>query len=328
MSLLLNLDEYVLGELITCFLSFILLCNIFVSFSFYDQRQRYFGLSGICCFFSALFDILSSICASYYKFIPSWVGTVVSTLFYLFLIALAFFISCYAVAVAYIYKPAKKRRLIMLCYIIFAVYVVIIIANIFTGIVFKHDPVLGYVRGPANLIAYVMTAIFSIITVFSVIINKKTMAKRMFIVFMLYPVICCFFVFIQFNNKELLLTGLASFTALFFGYVAIQADLLEYDTATGLMTENKLKQQISQKKGNGTLYVLAIENMKLLHTNMDAAKFNMMVLNIGKEFSHIFENSAYHISTSRFAAITKKLDEAVEKGNRLEKYIKNLINEN
>ena len=326
MSLLLNLDYIVLGELITCVLSFILFCNILVSFSFYDTRQRYFGFAVLSCFFSALFDTTSSICTTFYAEVPLWVGMLSSTLFYVFLIATPFFITCYAMEIAYVYKPQKRKSHIILCYVVFIIYLIVVIINIFTGVIFKYDKVAGYVRGKYNLIAYLVTAIFAVLLLSSVIMNKKAMAKRMFVVFIAYPIISCACVFVQFTHKELLLSGISSFAALLFAYVSIQADLLEYDTATGLMTENKLRKQVSLKKGNGSLYVLAIENMKLLHTNMDAVKFNMMMLDIGKEFSRIFERNVFHLSTSRFAAISKKLEDAVEKGNRVEKYIKNLIN--
>ena len=326
MSLLLNLDYIVLGELITCVLSFILFCNILISFSFYDTRQRYFGFAVLSCFFSAFFDTTSSICTTFYAELPLWLGMLSSTLFYIFLIATPFFICCYGIEIAYAYKPQKRKIHLILCYAVFLIYLVIVGVNIFNGVIFNYDKVAGYVRGKYNLIAYLITAIFAVILLSSVIMNRKAMAKRMFIVFLAYPVISCGCVFIQFTHKELLLSGISSFAALLFAYVSIQSDLLEYDTATGLMTENKLRKQVSLKKGNNSLYVLDIENMKLLNTNMDAVKFNMMMLDIGKEFSRVFERNVFHLSTSRFAAIAKKIDEAVEKGTIVEDYIKNLIN--
>lgn len=321
-----NLDYYVLGEFITCVLTFILSCNIFLSFSFYDKRQRFFGYAVISTFFSALFDISSAFCITYADKIPTWMGTLSSTLFYIFLIATPFFICCYAIEIAYAYRDSKRRSMFTLCVVIGVAYFVIIIVNLFTGIVFRHDKELGYVHGKLGYITYLMTGIYACITVFSVIVNKKSMAKRMFWVFVAYPFISCIFVGVQFNNPKILLTGISSFTALLFAYIFIQSDLLEYDTATGLMNENKLRKQINQKKQKGAVYVFYIENMKLLQNNMDISKLNMLMLDIGKEFSNVFDRSAFHISTSRFAAIGKKIDFVVEKGNKIERYIRNLVN--
>ena len=319
-----NLDYYVLGEVITCLLSFILCCSIFVSFSFYDKRQRIFGWAVVATFLSSLFDIASSFCVSYVEIVPTWIGTICSTLFYLSLCAVPFFISLYAVEISFAYRPEERKKLIFFNICCCVVYLIFIIVNLFTGIVFRYDVQLGYVRGSLNLIAYFLTGVFTVITIVSVLINKKSMAKRIYLVFLAYPIISVAFLVIQFTNNQLLMTGLASFAALLCIYLTIQSDLLEYDVSTGLMTENKLRKQIASKRGEGALYVLSIENMKMLLTNMDATKLNMMILNIGKEFSKTFERSVFHISTSRFAAIGKNMEDTVEKGQKIENYLKKL----
>lgn len=315
-----NLDYYILGEVVTCILSLILCCNIFMSFSIYDRRHRLFMYGGVSSFIACLFDVLSVICISNCKNIPIGLCTTVSTVFFLFLLMIPLVMSDYVMDMA----SVEKKVVSSLCAAngtVYALWTIIVLLNIKTGWLFHYDAVQGYVRGPLKNLTYILTGYYAVITIGIVIVIRKNLARRMIIVFTCYPLVSFSFLAIQFFYPKVLLTGTAAFSALLFAYITIQSDLLDFDVVTGLMTENKLKRQITSKKGQSYLYVLSIDNMNLIQSNMEVAALNQMLLNLGKEFYRLFERTSYHISSNRFGGMCSSLDELKSFSEQIDKYI-------
>lgn len=320
-----SLQYNVIGELITCVFSLILCFNIILSFSLYDRRHRLFLYGSIASFFAAFFDILAVICITNYTKYPVALSTFISTCFFVFLIAIPFLLASYASDVAFAYKSTIKVAYTF-SGIVYAIYLIIVFLNIKTGWIFRYDPVEGYVRGPLKFLTYILTVWYSVTTIIVVALNKRSIARRLFYVFIIYPFVSLFFLFFQFMDNSVILTGISSFSALFFAYIAIQSDLIEFDLVTGLMTETKLKKYVALKSSEGVLYVISIDNMSIIQSNMDVTALNTMLLNLGKEMSKYFERNTYHISTNRFAGICKTKEQVIIYSKAIEKYISELNN--
>jgi len=320
-----SLQYNIIGELITCVFSLILCCNIVISFSLYDRRHRLFLYGAVSSFLAAFFDILAVFCITNFDTIPIVISTCVSTIFFIFLIAIPFLLASYAADVAFAYKSTIKIAY-SVSGIVYVVYLFIVLVNIKTGWIFRYDPVEGYVRGPLKLITYVLTLWYSLNSILVVAMNRKSIARRLTFVFIVYPFVSVFFLIFQFIDNSVIFTGISSFSALFFAYIAIQADLIEFDLVTGLMTETKLKKYVALKNTEGILYVISIDNMNIIQSNMEVAALNEMLLNLGKEMSSYFERNTYHISTNRFAGICKTKEEAIAYSKAINQYIYNLNN--
>ena len=122
-----------------------------------------------------------------------------------------------------------------------AIYIIILLLNTYTGWVFKHTAEVGYVKGPLKNITYIMAGAYIFTTLLFAIYNRKYMAKRVFVTFMVYPIIAFSIIAVQFIFPKILLTGIATFSAVLVSYITIQSDMLEFDLATGLFTEHKLQ---------------------------------------------------------------------------------------
>ena len=186
---------------------------------------------------------------------------------------------------------------------------------------------LGYVRGPLKNITYLLTGYYAVHTIVSTIIKHKTMPRRVFFVFLIYPFISMGFLCFQLFNAKVIMTGVASFAALFFVYITIQADLQEYDVITGLMTEPKLKKYVTERSSEGYLFVLSIENSNMLMQNMDSTEMNQLLFSIGKQITRHFKNFSYHVSTNRFAGICSSMEELYDFSECIEQFI-NDVNKN
>ena len=315
----LDLPFYVLGEDITCLLCLVLSVNIFTSFSPSEYRHRLFLYADLSTFFAALINIASVICIANYKILPLALCTGVSTLYFICLLMTPLFLSSYALDMSF--PQAYKRVCLFINYLIFTLYLLVFLLNIKTGWVFRYDSEFGYVRGPLKVITYVTTLIYGVITIFSLTLNRNTMAKRIFVVFLLYPLLSILIMSFQFFLPRVILTGTASFAALLLTYVSIQSDLLDFDMVTGLMTGRKLIKHIENNKKRGYLYVLSIENMNILQNNMEISDLNLLLLDIGRHIQKYFLRHSYHQNTSRFAGICDSLDELKAYHKEISDYI-------
>lgn len=321
-----GLDYFCFGEIFTCIFSLIMTVNILMSYSFDDRKHRLFLYGSTSSFITAFCDIISVVCITYYYKIPLWLGTASTTIFFLLLCMIPLIIYSYANNLAFSYSKIGKIFL----YInraFYLVYVIIVFINIKTGWIFRYDMELGYVRGPLKNITYLLTGYYAVHTVVSTIIKHKTMPRRVFFVFLIYPLISMGFLCFQLFNAKVIMTGVASFAALFFVYITIQADLQEYDVITGLMTEPKLKKYVTERSSEGYLFVLSIENSNMLMQNMDSTEMNQLLFSIGKQITRHFKNFSYHVSTNRFAGICSSMEELYDFSECIEQFI-NDVNKN
>ena len=321
-----GLDYFCFGEIFTCIFSLIMTVNILMSYSFDDRKHRLFLYGSTSSFITAFCDIISVVCITYYYKIPLWLGTASTTIFFLLLCMIPLIIYSYANNLAFSYSKIGKIFL----YInraFYLVYVIIVLINIKTGWIFRYDMELGYVRGPLKNITYLLTGYYAVHTIVSTIIKHKTMPRRVFFVFLIYPFISMGFLCFQLFNAKVIMTGVASFAALFFVYITIQADLQEYDVITGLMTEPKLKKYVTERSSEGYLFVLSIENSNMLMQNMDSTEMNQLLFSIGKQITRHFKNFSYHVSTNRFAGICSSMEELYDFSECIEQFI-NDVNKN
>lgn len=321
-----GLDYFCFGEIFTCIFSLIMTVNILMSYSFDDRKHRLFLYGSTSSFITAFCDIISVVCITYYYKIPLWLGTASTTIFFLLLCMIPLIIYSYANNLAFSYSKIGKIFL----YInraFYLVYVIIVLINIKTGWIFRYDMELGYVRGPLKNITYLLTGYYAVHTIVSTIIKHKTMPRRVFFVFLIYPLISMGFLCFQLFNAKVIMTGVASFAALFFVYITIQADLQEYDVITGLMTEPKLKKYVTERSSEGYLFVLSIENSNMLMQNMDSTEMNQLLFSIGKQITRHFKNFSYHVSTNRFAGICSSMEELYDFSECIEQFI-NDVNKN
>ena len=316
-------NYYILGEVVTAAMSLLLIINILLTFSRYDRRQRLFLYAAISTFFASIFDILSVFCISFYKQLPLGLCTFVTTLYFSFLMLCPWAISNYAVDIAN--SISKNIKIgFSINGSVFFLYAIIITINIKTGWIFRFDPEAGYIRGSLKNTTYALTAFYSLFIEYSVIRNRKLLARRIFWLFVAYPFISVVFVAFQFFYPHMIFTGVASFASVLFAYMTIQSYLIEIDIATGLMTESRLRKRIAMQKGHSVLYVFTIDNINFIQASMDVAEWNKMILGLGELFSTQFPHEAYHLSTNRFAAIGKTLDEVTAKSKIITNHIENL----
>ena len=301
-------NYYIIGEIITCWGSFLICVNTLLSYALYDRRQRFFLYASASTFLASFFNILSTHNIAHYSEISHFVCMLVTSLYFLMLLITPFIMTSYVCDIA-IQSKKKKKVFNYILGIVQTIYFLIVILNIKTGWIFSFDSVEGYVRGPAKNITYILSSAYGISIIGTVLVNRRYLARRIFYVFLLYPIISIYFVGIQFFFPRILLTGVASFTAVLFAYMTIQSYTMEINLATGLMTESRLRKRLSVQRRGGVLYVMTIENINMIQSSLDVSEINQMFLHLGEIFMAHFPRNAYILSINRLAAIGRSVDE-------------------
>lgn len=312
----------IFGEFVSAIISLVLIINIVTTFTWSSRKERLFFLGALSCFLSCVFDIFSVFTISHYNILPTAVNTVISSLYFISLVLIPFSMAGYAYEVSYAYRE-KEKPIFYVLIAIFVAYLVIMILNLKTGWVFKFTP--EYTRGSLRYITYIMTVVAMMFVEVMVIPNRSSMASKLYVTMILYPLVAFAVLLIQLFNERILCTGTASIAGILFAYMSIQFEMSQFDSITGLMTEKKLEKHIMLKNNSGVLFVLSIDNMNMIQSTMKTSDLNRLMLSIGKEFTKHFQRYCYHISTDRFAAIGNSIEEVKEYSKLISDFI---INEN
>ncbi|MBO4706705.1 MAG: EAL domain-containing protein [Spirochaetaceae bacterium] len=309
-------NYYIIGELITCWVSLLICTNIFLTFSLYDRRQRFFLYASSSTLFSSLLNIISVYLISHFDESLLVISTIVTTLYFLALLVCPFIMSCYVFDIAFS-DPRKRRFLFSLAGIIQTIYMIVVLINIKTGWIFRYDTAEGYVRGPIKYITYILSALYGLTIIVTIIMQRKFMARRIFYVFMIYPFISLVFVGIQFFHPFVILTGVASFTSVLFAYITVQSYMIEVDYRSGLTRESRLRRRIAMRKNGGVFFVIEIEKTNILQANLDTKQFDHLLLQIGSIMLAYFPRDAYILPGNRFAAVGKTIEEVKKKSKSI-----------
>jgi len=316
-------DYYSIGELIACWGAFLICVNTLISYALYDRRQRFFLYAALGTFFSSFFNFISVYNIAHFTEKSHFFCTLITSLYFFTLLICPYIMTCYVCDMAV--QSARKRKLFnILCAILQSIYTLIVSINFKTGWIFYFDEVKGYVRGPLKYITYILSLIYGLVIVITILLQRRHLARRVFWVFILYPFISLCFVGIQFFFPKVLLTGIASFTSVLFAYMTIQSYVMEINLNTGLMTEARLRKRIMAKHKSGVLYVFNIDNINMIQSSLDVSELNQMFLHLGDIMMEIFPRNAYILSINRLAAIAKNLDDVKTRNDKLLTEIINL----
>ena len=316
-------DYYVIGELITCWGSFLICVNTILSYVLYDRSQRFFLYAALSTFFASMFNMISVYNITHFTEHSHFALTLVTTLYFFSLLICPFFMTTYVCDIA-IQSPKAKKIFCSIIGTFQTAFLLIVLLNWKTGWIFYYDDVIGYVRGPLKNLTYLYSAGYGLIILSTVIVQFKKIARRIFIVFALYPFISLYFVAIQFLFPKVILTGVASFTSLLFAYLTIQSYMMEINLKTGLMTETRLRKRIATHRHAGVLYVINIDNINVIQSSLDVAELNQMYLQLGQIMMTHFPRNAYILSLNRLAAIGKNVQEVQLKTDLVLEDIKKL----
>lgn len=296
----------VLGEICVFILSGIMLLNLFMSFSIYDHIHRLFLFCTLSVFLSTLTNIVSINCITNFGKYPIGLCTAITTVYFLLLGLIPYVFTLYGYNFASVHHKHKIYIYAILTFP-FIVYVLFVLVNIKTGLLFYYDPVAGYTRGDFKNITYGMSFIYAFSMIAIVIFNRKNLAPRVVFVFILYPIVTFLITAVQYFTTYFVMTGISSFAPLLLIYLTVQADLIEYDINTNLLTERFLVHTL-EKDYRGFFAVISVDNYNNIQESLGVDNTNALIFNFSKKLAELFPKQAFHLSTNRFAVISNDVE--------------------
>lgn len=315
----------ILGEICVLILSGIMLFNLCMSFSVYDHIHRLFFLCALLVFSSTLTNILSINCIHNFGRYPLSLCTFVTTLYFIQMGLIPYSFTLYGYNFASSHHRHRRNMYSILTFPLI-VYILFVLINIKTGLLFHYDPVDGYVRGSFKYMTYVMSAIYSISMIIIAVFNRKYLAPRVLLVFILYPVISVLIISIQFFVTYFVMTGTSSFALLMLIYLTVQSDLIEYDINTNLLNERYLAHVLS-KGYKGKFAVISISNFSAVQESLGVEATNGLIFDLSKELARIFNKNAFHLDTYRFAVLSDDMDKIKNAVPVLQEIVSQIMNE-
>lgn len=288
-----------LGEICVLILSAVLLFNTFFSFSFRERKNVCFLLCVVCILLSTLANIISIYRIEHFDPKSIAFSTAITSIFFLFLGLIPFVFASYAFE--FLSLPQKFKMAFRIARLIpFSVYLITLALNLKFNLIFRYDPVDGYVRGSLKNITYIETAFYAALILMAVFCSRKTLSRHIKLTFVIYPILGLCISSIQFFSTYLVMTGTTSFATLLLVYLSVQTDLLEYDMKTGLLTERNLE-KVLRKNPKGFLCVISIENYGMLEDRMGVYDFNALMIKLYSNLNSSFGRSAYQIGANKVA---------------------------
>lgn len=292
----------ILGEFCSLIIALVFLIFILTSFYLKERRNLLFLLCDISLILTCLSDILSCLCITEFPKYPLWACNLTSAVFFLNLCALPFIFCLYFYAsISAVHKFSKVYHGVLI--LIFLVYLFLVVANFWTGWIFRFDPEKGYVRGSLKYCTFIITGIQVVVTEIAVLKHRKVLSSRMFSVFVLYPVISAIVMSFQIFNEYWLMSGCSGTVTMILMYLAIQSDRIEIDYKSGLKTEKYLERVMTKKLRPCTLTIISVENLGVLQENFGSTEVDNLVYDLVRSF-RLFIRGSFYRRGSQFMVVS------------------------
>lgn len=202
-------------------------------------KNRTFQMCLLITFVAMLSNILSTIMIYFLDAFPLWLVWTVTMIYFIFtpLMGLVYF--CYVIAI--IYDGSKLLKWIIgIGLIPGAVYILLVLTNPFTCILFCLSEECGYARGVCVFITYVIFYIYSFASLAVTIMNRHRMERKVYNILAIFPLLAVLVIVIQQIEPEVILSGSAATCAMLIIYLHFQNRQITRDYLTNVPNRQEL----------------------------------------------------------------------------------------
>lgn len=293
----------------------VLLIRFILSKKFRSSINYLFGCALICGMIDMTLDVVGSIMIDKYQNIPVELNITVNSFFYLFQIIFPFLL--FVFVVYFTDFTFKNNKLLWLTTIPIFGFIILLIVNPFTNILFSFDynATDGILKhGSLFILYYVDFALYIALILGFIFYFRKKINKSQVIALCVSLSIIVGLVIIQLIVSEILLTGLAITLSCWILFEKMANPVEMVDKVTGVFNFTALNEflsnEIKQKKRNCYYIVLNVENITPINNAFGIKISNEIYKEIGSYFNSICKNNtwSFRFLNSRFIFACK--DEA------------------
>lgn len=210
-------------------------------------------------FVSVLTNICSTLMLENFSSVPYALNLIVLVIYYLStpLMGVVYFV--YTLANIYEKELNKIIHYAKLSSIPAILYILMVITNPMTRLLYYVDPTSGYMQGPWIAVTYIIFFIYVFLSVVIVFHKRRSMDRTVCYILGIFPFISGFVIIYQYYFPNYILTGTAATSALLIIYLYLQNKQIFTDTLTDLLNRQEFNKMIDLKvKEAQSFYVIVI----------------------------------------------------------------------
>ncbi|MEG0824861.1 MAG: EAL domain-containing protein [Oscillospiraceae bacterium] len=252
------------------------------------------------------FNIMTGVVLTEHTLLPAWILWVVNTVYYLTTPVFGVLFMVYGFSVLE-GNEDKAIRMSLIFSIPTIPYLLMVLTNPWTRLIFKVVPVTGYVRGPLIILPFLMTYYYGIVIIATAIFKRGNASRVEHITLIAFPAAAVVAVIVQQIFPAIILTGSATACALLITYLMLENKQISLDALTGLPTRQVLldmmKINLSRHK-DFTLMVLSLRKFKLINNRLGQYCGNLILRQIAGFLKGVAPKAQlYRFSGDEFAIL-------------------------
>ena len=284
-----------------------------------DLMNRRLFFRAICaCFACLIFDILSIILInlSVYRDFPQSVTSIVCKIYIMLLVIQGYFGYVYASTSLLPLDKSWAKNLKFACHLIFGIGELLMLV---LPIRFTADGRIVYSFGPSTTVAYLLSAIFILMTILTSIAYRKQMPGRRFVAMILWQGIWLLAAAIQFMIPSLLLVGFASAFGMVILYIQLENPSEYFDGSTGLFTTNALSAYVHDKYKFGKQFSMFTAKIHFLTDYVDYNMEHDAVIRTARALVALGSEPAFRIDDDTFCVVYDDKDRMFERAAEIKR---------
>ena len=141
-------------------------------------------------------------------------------------------------------------------------YLLCLLSNPLTHLLFTLDPIAGYVRGSWVSLTYIVFYIYVLFSVFFTISKRRNLDTAVFIILNFFPVLSAAVILFQLLYPNYILTGTAATSALLIIYLYLQNKQLFTDPLTGILNRQEFNRLLEIRMKDTDPYSMMVLSLK------------------------------------------------------------------
>ena len=245
-------------SLLSEYLALILIVVVMLFFRDKQQtltpRRRLFWTSLWLSFAGIVVNILTVVFNEYTAFIPRPLNIAVNTAYFVISITMCSAIIYYLIVRMLEFVQDDRHRkfaLVVICAET-AVFMLLIIANLFSGCLFYFDDAGNYHRGPLNSAMYLAPASYVVLFLVSYVINRQSVSQASTRIIRVTPILVSFLVVLQVMYPNQLLNGTMAAYVNLVAFLSYQCSRVDRDPLTGAANRLSFLNELPLRTANGT----------------------------------------------------------------------------
>lgn len=245
-------------SLVAEFFAFIILAILFLRYYCWERKVAYTTKRKyylICLSVSACSILINALCVhtiAHADKVPMWINLLLNSLYFWLSVMMCSLLAFYLFIqlLEHVYDKHCLRRAFISVALLTAVFTVLVVWNLNSGILFYFDSNGNYQRGILNAAGYGIMVIEMILLIICYIRNYHSVSRPMGDIILSLPPMAFLLVLFQLFNPEILMNGMAIAITNLIIFISFQSRTLDRDSLTGIRNRNNLYTELSLRLGS------------------------------------------------------------------------------